>query len=435
VRELGAEALWNAGPAGHLFDVTEGSNGSCATEVKYLCTAQVGYDGPTGWGTPNGVITLAPPENTALPVASPATPDQAVPEATTNGTWTNNPTSYAYQWQRCNGTGGECTNISAATKSTYTPVEADVEHTLRVMVTAKNAGGEASATSEATNKVKAIGEITEFTLPKASNPWGIAQGPDGNLWYTDYGSSKIGKITTAGTITEYALPKESKPRGIAAGSDGNLWFTDWYTNQIGKITSSSAITEYPLPIGSHPAAITSGPDSSLWFTNSNAGKIGKKPTGGAITEYSGGAGDGIASGPDGNLWFTECNVIGKITTSGVVTEYSLPAESCSYGITSGPDGKMWFTEHGSSKIGKITTSGAITEYSLPKASYPTGIAQGPDGNLWFTASWKIGRITTGGTITEYSLPIGVRPEGITAGPDGNMWFTIEATSKIGKITP
>ena len=35
-----------------LFDVTSGSNGSCNS--SYLCTAGLGYDGPTGLGTPNG---------------------------------------------------------------------------------------------------------------------------------------------------------------------------------------------------------------------------------------------------------------------------------------------------------------------------------------------------------------------------------------------
>jgi subtilase family serine protease len=43
-----------------LFDVTSGTNGSCGgvlsggSAKKYLCTAQAGYDGPTGLGTPNG---------------------------------------------------------------------------------------------------------------------------------------------------------------------------------------------------------------------------------------------------------------------------------------------------------------------------------------------------------------------------------------------
>jgi subtilase family serine protease len=35
-----------------LHDVTSGSNGSCGG--SYLCTGKVGYDGPTGNGTPNG---------------------------------------------------------------------------------------------------------------------------------------------------------------------------------------------------------------------------------------------------------------------------------------------------------------------------------------------------------------------------------------------
>jgi subtilase family serine protease len=39
-------------PAGSLNDVTSGSNGSCGG--SYLCTAVVGFDGPTGLGTPNG---------------------------------------------------------------------------------------------------------------------------------------------------------------------------------------------------------------------------------------------------------------------------------------------------------------------------------------------------------------------------------------------
>jgi subtilase family serine protease len=39
-----------------LFDVTSGSNGSCGG--SYLCTGMVGYDGPTGLGTPNGLTAF-----------------------------------------------------------------------------------------------------------------------------------------------------------------------------------------------------------------------------------------------------------------------------------------------------------------------------------------------------------------------------------------
>jgi hypothetical protein len=41
---------------GNFFDVTSGNDGSCSP--AYLCTAETGYDGPTGIGTPNGIAGL-----------------------------------------------------------------------------------------------------------------------------------------------------------------------------------------------------------------------------------------------------------------------------------------------------------------------------------------------------------------------------------------
>jgi hypothetical protein len=38
-----------------LFDVTQGANFTPSSVCGYLCTAEPGYDGPTGLGTPNGV--------------------------------------------------------------------------------------------------------------------------------------------------------------------------------------------------------------------------------------------------------------------------------------------------------------------------------------------------------------------------------------------
>ncbi|MET7693378.1 putative Ig domain-containing protein [Streptomyces sp. NPDC005483] len=40
----------------NLYDVTSGNNGSCSP--SYFCTATTGYDGPTGWGTPNGTTAF-----------------------------------------------------------------------------------------------------------------------------------------------------------------------------------------------------------------------------------------------------------------------------------------------------------------------------------------------------------------------------------------
>ncbi len=58
--------------------------------------------------------------------------------------------SYTYEWLRCNENGGECKEISGATKTTYTVVQADVGHTIRFQVTAKNKDGKTTANSNPT---------------------------------------------------------------------------------------------------------------------------------------------------------------------------------------------------------------------------------------------------------------------------------------------
>jgi hypothetical protein len=51
--------LYQSGHAAHLNDVTSGHAGSCESTRLYLCNAETGYDGPTGWGTPNGTAAFA----------------------------------------------------------------------------------------------------------------------------------------------------------------------------------------------------------------------------------------------------------------------------------------------------------------------------------------------------------------------------------------
>ena len=86
------------------------------------------------------------------------------------------------------------------------------------------------------------------------------------------------------------------------------------------------------------------------------------------------------------MWFSELHQIGRITTAGVITEYSATSNSDPFGITAGPDGALWFTETFNGKIGRITTAGLITEYPVSAAfGQPNMITAGPDGALWFTA--------------------------------------------------
>ena len=106
------------------------------------------------------------PVNTVLPTIS-GTAQQGDTLTAAKGTWTaptyeNDPTAYTYQWQTCSGS---CTNISGATNSTYTPQASDVGNTIKVVVSATDDAGTASATSTATATVTSCGSCNNGITP------------------------------------------------------------------------------------------------------------------------------------------------------------------------------------------------------------------------------------------------------------------------------
>jgi hypothetical protein len=104
----------------------------------------------------------AAPSNTSLPSISGSARDGSLLRAS-HGSWTGSPTSYAYQWLRCNAEAGNCANISGATSQTYTVTSGDVDNRLRVQVTATNSSGSGVAVSRPTDIVKATGSAPKNT--------------------------------------------------------------------------------------------------------------------------------------------------------------------------------------------------------------------------------------------------------------------------------
>lgn len=97
----------------------------------------------------------AVPKNKTLPTIS-GTAEAGQTLTATRGTWSNSPTSFSFAWSRCDTSGNACAAIGATGKL-YTATAADVGHTLRVTVTAKNASGSAKATSSPTSIVSSGG--------------------------------------------------------------------------------------------------------------------------------------------------------------------------------------------------------------------------------------------------------------------------------------
>jgi hypothetical protein len=128
-----------------MKDLLTAVGGDPATSTDYLQDIVLELGGTV---TINGnwmeaweaITAVAPaPVNSTLPVISGSTTLGSV-LTTTNGTWSNSPTSFAYQWKR------GATNIGT-NASTYTLVIADSTAAITCVVTATNAGGSTPATS------------------------------------------------------------------------------------------------------------------------------------------------------------------------------------------------------------------------------------------------------------------------------------------------
>ena len=108
--------------------------------VKVTATNASGSSSPaTSAATAAVIAAAAIPVNSALPVIS-GTAQEGRTLTTTNGTWTQAPTSYTYQWYDSDTS----TAISGATSSTYVLKASDVGHQIKVSVTAKNTAGTSS---------------------------------------------------------------------------------------------------------------------------------------------------------------------------------------------------------------------------------------------------------------------------------------------------
>jgi hypothetical protein len=163
-----------------------------------------------------------------------ATVGQTLSES--HASWSNEPTSYSDQWQRCDSGGNNCQNIAGATGQTYTLAAADIGSTLRVRETASNSEG--------------------ASTPEASAQTAVVQAvPAG-------GGSSGGGSTTSGSS-----PSGGSSTGSTPGSNT--------TATIGSTQIVASLDKQLIPLGKAatiPALLKSG-GLTMSFTALEAGTV------------------------------------------------------------------------------------------------------------------------------------------------------------------
>jgi hypothetical protein len=165
------------------------------------------------------------PANTAPPIVS-GTDQEGSTLTESHGTWTNSPTSYSYQWQRCDSSGANCISISGASAQTYLLAGSDVGHTLRIQVWATNSRGTGGpAASQPTSPVTAASQPPPPSSAvlfgdqavegrSDSDPAGLAQ----SFQYT---AAASGAISDAQVYVDGASTAANLFVGVYSNSGGN----------------------------------------------------------------------------------------------------------------------------------------------------------------------------------------------------------------------
>ncbi len=198
-----------------LYDVSSGSNGSCSGTTS--CQAAVGFDGPTGVGSPVGLNAFSPagsPVNVSAPVLT-GVAQQGQTLSVSHGEWSNSPTAYGEQWSLCNASGASCTPIAGATGSTVVVPASAVGATIRVYESASNASGAGAPTSSAQTAlvVSNAPAITGFT--PASGVTGSTVTINGSA-FSSTTQVKFGSLVAAYTVVSSTQVRATVPNGATA---------------------------------------------------------------------------------------------------------------------------------------------------------------------------------------------------------------------------
>jgi virginiamycin B lyase len=303
--------------------------------------------------------------------------------------------------------------------------------------------------------------IVEFPIPTPNSGQNdLTLDHNGNVWFTEQNSNKIGRVTAFGSFLEFPTTI-SKPLSIAYDRFKNVaYFTggDYGNSFYGWITLQNIERKFAtnLPVAS-AVDCTLTPDGYFWFNGWDSQTISRGDLYGRIQNYvlpSFGYTSGLSEDAQGNLWLTQVGwnessptlvkfdkKLAQPGTSKGFTEIPLPYSQATVRRPIVALGKIWLPLMDQSKILSYDPeSGDFAEYATPTPNAgPQRLSLDRWNRLWFTEALanKIGMLDLRtGIITEFPIPTpNSKPEHLVVDVVRDVvYFTESEGNKIGKLT-
>jgi len=425
-----------------LHDVTSGSNGSCGTST--MCKGAVGYDGPTGVGTPNGLAAFG----------GPATVDQTPPQTTIDsgpsGPTNDATPTFAFHSSEA-GSSFECSVSSGSDAfgscsgpgASHTPAAlADGSYTFAVRATDPSSNTDQSPATRTFSVDTALpvvslaapagGSHTSDTTPALSGTAGTAPGDSATVTVRVY----------AGTGTSGALAQtRSATRNGSTGAysvDATALAPGTYTAQASQPDSAgnNGVS------GANTFTVDTQPQTDTQAPTSQAGSVGRTASASISVSYSAtDSGSGLKSvelwvRPPGGA-YSQVATDGSPGATGSFT-YSAAAGDGAYDFYT----RAW----DNSNNYEAAPASADSETQLDTTPPETTIDSGPSGTSADRGPTFAFHASEPGSSFRCSLSAGAPAFGPCSGPgasdtpgaplaDGAYTFEVQAIDGLGNADP
>ena len=169
------------------------------------------------------------------------------------------PVGYAYRWQACQPTPGSCVDVAGATGQSFTPTDAQVGRSLRVIVSAADRDGASEAASQAGEPVEqstAEGPLLSELVPGEANG---SPASTGAVLRVD-GPSRITRVYRRSRLELTGHLRTAAGQPIAAAT------LDVLSRSTGSQASSSVGQTVTSPDGSFRISVPQGPSRTVTIT-------------------------------------------------------------------------------------------------------------------------------------------------------------------------